>query len=292
MKMPEVSLLEWQRRFETEEACAAALVQVRWPNGFICPVCAGNTYSYITSRHTYQCGHCHHQTSITAGTIFHSTNLPLVKWFWAIYLCASDKGGISALRLSKHIAVTWRTAHRILRKIRTVMSHRDSIYRLEGLIESDDALVGGKKAGKRGRGALGKTPILVAVENRDKKAGFMAAELVEAVNKESVRVFCQRHLKGGQQVRTDAFPALNAIGEDHIHDKKVTPPEQAGIWLPLVHIVIGNLKTFLNGTFHGVTRRYLQEYIGEYCYRFNRRFWEHELPMRLLNACLAHVPVS
>jgi len=56
MKMPEVSLLEWQRRFETEEVCAAALVQVRWPNGFICPVCAGNTYSYITSRHTYQCG--------------------------------------------------------------------------------------------------------------------------------------------------------------------------------------------------------------------------------------------
>ena len=130
---------------------------------------------------------------------------------------------------------------------------------------------------KRGRGALGKTPILVAVENRDKKAGFMAAELVKAVNKESVRVFCQRHLKGGQQVRTDAFPALNAIGEDHIHDKKVTPPEQAGIWLPLVHIVIGNLKTFLNGTFHGVTRRYLQEYIGEYCYRFNRRITSYNV---------------
>ncbi|MDO9041392.1 MAG: transposase, partial [Desulfocapsaceae bacterium] len=64
-----------------------------------------------------------------------------------------------------------------------------------------------------------------------------------------------------------------------------------GHWLPLVHIVIGNLKTFINGTFHGVSHKYSHEYISEFCYRFNRRLWEHELPMRLLNACLAHVPV-
>jgi len=114
MKMPELSLIEWQHRFGTEEACAEALIRVRWPDGFICPVCAGKAYSYITSRQIYQCSHCQHQTSVTSGTIFHSTNLPLVKWFWAIYLSASDKGGISALSLSKHIATTWRTAHRVL----------------------------------------------------------------------------------------------------------------------------------------------------------------------------------
>lgn len=291
MKMPELSLIEWQRRFGTEEACAEALTRVRWPDGFICPACAGKAYSYITSRQVYQCSHCQHQTSVTSGTIFHSTNLPLVKWFWAIYLSASDKGGISALRLSKQIATTWRTAHRILHKIRTVMAHRDSIYRLEGLIESDDAYVGGKKLGKRGRGAMGKKPILVAVENRKDHAGFVAAEAVDAVSQDSVREFCRRHLKSGQEVRTDALSALNSIGEEHTHEKKLTPPEEAGHWLPLVHIVIGNLKTFLNGTFHGVSLKYLHEYISEFCYRFNRRFWEHELPMRLLNACLAHVPV-
>jgi transposase-like protein len=171
------------------------------------------------------------------------------------------------------------------------MAHRDSIYRLEGLIESDDAYVGGKKLGKRGRGAMGKKPILVAVENRKDHAGFVAAEAVDAVSQDSVREFCRRHLKSGQEVRTDALSALNSIGEEHTHEKKLTPPEEAGHWLPLVHIVIGNLKTFLNGTFHGVSLKYLHEYISEFCYRFNRRFWEHELPMRLLNACLAHVPV-
>ena len=86
--------------------------------------------------------------------------------------------------------------------------------------------------------------------------------------------------------------AMNIVREKHQHDKKVTPAEEASSWLPLVHIVIGNMKTFLNGTFHGVTHRYLQEYLDEFCYRFNRRFWESELPLRLLNACLSHAPVS
>ena len=291
MKMEKITLIEWQKRYGSEEACAEALKKVRWPEGFVCPVCASNKFSYIKTRQTYQCCHCQHQTSVTSGTIFHSTNLSLVKWFWAIYLCASDKGGISALRLSKHIDVTWRTANRVLHKIRVVMAHRDSLYRLTGLIESDDAYVGGKKSGKRGRGAEGKKPILVAVENRETHVGFMAAKVVDTINKENVREFCRRHLTPGQTIRTDALSALNALAEEHLHEKKVTPPEEASTWLPLVHIVIGNLKNFINGTFHGVSHKYLHEYISEFCYRFNRRFWEHELPMRLLNACLAHVPV-
>lgn len=290
MKMPKVSLLEWQKRFETEKACIETLIKVRWPDGFVCPECASRKSSFIVTRHTYQCSQCHHQTSATAGTIFHSTNLPLVKWFWAIYLVAADKGGISALRLSMHIGVSWVTAHRMLRKIRMVMAHRDSIYRLENLIECDDTFVGGKRTGKRGRGALGKKPVLLAVERRGHHAGFMAAEAVEAISKNSIREFLLRHVKPGQEIRTDAFPALNVVAEDHSHEKKVTPPEEAAQWLPMVHIVIGNLKTFLNGTFHGVTGKYLQEYVNEFCYRFNRRFWENELPMRLLNACLAHCP--
>lgn len=292
MKMPSMSLLDWQKRFGNEESCLNELIRVRWPDGFICPVCACREYCFVTSRHVYQCSNCHRQTSATAGTIFHSTNLPLIKWFWAIYLCASDKGGISALRLSKQIGVSWITAHRILHKLRTVMVHRDSIYRLEQLIEVDDAYVGGKKPGKRGRGAAGKTPILVAVEHHGKHAGFMAAEIMKNINKEHIHAFLLRHLKDGQKVRTDAFPALNAVAEAHEHQKKITPPEEASAWLPLVHIVIGNLKTFLNGTFHGVSGKFLPGYLAEFSYRFNRRFWEHELPMRLLNASLAHVPVQ
>ena len=215
-----------------------------------------------------------------------------MKWFWAIYLTASDKGGVSALTLAKHIGVSWLTARNVLKKIRTAMAHRDSIYRLQDLIELDDTYVGGKRTGKRGRGAKGKKPVLVAVETRPNGAGFAAMHTVDTVSKETVRDFLKSHLNAEQNVRTDAFPALNVVAENHCHEKKVTPPEEASQWLPLVHIMIGNMKTFINGTFHGVSAKYLQEYLDEFCYRFNRRFWEPQLPLRLLNACLAHVPVK
>lgn len=292
MIMPTISLPEWQKLFGTESACAKILIKVRWPDGFQCPKCGSKRCSYVSTRKLYQCSDCRHQTSIIADTLFHATKVPLVKWFWAIYLSASDKGGISALRLSKHLGVSWLTGRNMLRKIRKAMAHRDSIYRLENLIEFDDALVGGKRAGKRGRGAQGKKPVLIAVESRDKGAGFVAMKAVESVSKDSVRDFLTFHLNPGQDVRSDALPALNSVGEKHNHLKKITPPHKAAEWLPLVHIVIGNMKKFINGTFHGVSSAHLQQYLDEFCYRFNRRFWEPELPLRLLNACLQHAPVK
>ena len=291
MKMPSMSLLEWQKRYGSERACAKELAKVRWPDGFQCPECGSKKAYYIETRQLHQCSQCRHQVSVTADTLFHSTKLPLVKWFWAIFLVASDKGGLSALRASKLLGVSWPTAHNVLSKIRTAMAHRDSIYRLENLIEFDDTYVGGKRAGKRGRGAAGKHPVLVAVETRGKTAGFMAMQAVDTVSQGTVRQFLAQHLKPGQTVKTDAFPALNVVKETQKHQKKITPPQNASEWLPLVHIVIGNMKTFINGTFHGVSSIHLQEYLDEFCYRFNRRFWEPELPMRLLNACLAHTPV-
>ena len=292
MKALAIDLLEWQKRFGTEEACGEALARQRWPEGFRCPRC-GHDHGYtISTRQSYECSSCHYQASLTAGTLFHSTNLPLTKWFWAIYLMASDKGGISALRLAKQIGVSWITAHRMLRKIRIAMGHRDSVYRLHDLVEIDDALVGGRKPGKRGRGAEGKVPVLVAVENRDSGAGFIAMQQVPAVTKETVAGFVKGHLPPSQLVRSDKLAALGAIGKTQHHAARVTPPDKAGEWLPWVHVAIGNLKAFLLGTYHGVSSKHLQEYLNEFCYRFNRRAWEPELPMRLLNACLTHSQVK
>lgn len=292
MKMEKTNLLDWQKRYGSEEACAAALQQQRWPDGFVCPRCGHDQGYFIESRRVYECTQCRHHASLTAGTLFHSTHLPLTKWFWAIYLSASDKGGISALRLSKQIGVSWPTASLMLRKIRTAMGHRDSVYRLTELIEVDDARVGGRRSGgKRGRGAEGKTPVLVAVENRGERAGFVAMQAVGSLNQQTVHDFVCRRVAAGQQVRSDALGALNSIAHTQHHEPRVTPPDQAGVWLPWVHVAIGNLKTFLLGTYHNVSKNYLQEYLNEFCYRFNRRDWEGELPHRLLNACITHAQV-
>jgi hypothetical protein len=117
-----------------------------------------------------------------------------------------------------------------------------AFYRLENLIEFDDTYVGGKRAGKRGRGAEGKKPVLVAVETRTKGAGFVAMQAVDTVSKKSVADFLTFHLKSGQTVRTDALPALNSVAKNHVHEKKATPPNKTSEWLPLVHIMIGNTK--------------------------------------------------
>jgi hypothetical protein len=292
MKAEAMNLVQWQERFGTEEACMEALKQQRWPEGFQCPKCGHDHGHWIADRKLYQCGRCRHQTSVTAGTLFHSSNVPLVLWFLAIYLMVCDKGGLSALRLSKQIGVSWITAHRMLRKMRRAMADRDSIYRLGGLVEVDDAFVGGRSSGgKCGRGAEGKTPILVAVENRGKKAGFIAIEATPSVSAENIRQFAKRRLLPWQTTRTDGLMALRVLGETQQHEGRVTKAEQVDGWLPWVHIAIGNLKAFLLGTFHGVTGTYLQEYLDEFVYRFNRRFWEAELPLRLLNACMDHRPV-
>lgn len=292
MKAEESSFYEWQRKFSTDEMCMAHLKSLKWGKGFQCSSC-GHDHGYWSEEyHRYECADCHHQASVTSDTLFHNTKLPLTKWFWAIYWVASDKGGISALRLSKLIGVTWRTAYRMLKNLRTAMGHRDSIYRLSEVIELDDALVGGKKAGKRGRGAEGKTSVLIACENIDDKPGFIAMEAVESVNKKTIEDFTRRRILAGQTVHTDGLPANKGVGTHVTHISKVTPPVMVDEWLPWVHVAIANLKRFLLGTFHGTSKGYLQDYLNEFCYRFNRRFWESEIPNRLMRLCIDHRQVA
>lgn len=158
------------------------------------------------------------------------------------------------------------------------MDHKDSFYRLSDTIELDDAFIDGKHKGKKERGAEGKTPVLIAMK------------AVNAVNFKSAEVFVKHLLLAGQNVRTDAFRGLNIINKTQQHEPKVTPSNQIDEWLPLVHIAIGNLKVFFLETFHSVTSKYLQEYLDEFCYHFNRRFVEQQMLNRLLNLSIVHMP--
>ena len=292
MKKEGMSFFDWQARFDTEEACKEYLYSEKWPNGFQCPQCGHDHAHYLPSRGLYQCSGCHKQHSVTADTVFHSTKLPLTKWFWAIYWVSSDKGGISALRLTKLIGVSWPTARLMLKKLRATMGHRDSLYRLTEHIELDDAFVGGKQKGKRGRGASGKKPVIVACESQGNRAGYIAIEAVDRINHETIEQFSKRKLMPEQMVYTDAFRGLTSLANTQVHLSRPTPAEKVDEWLPWVHIVISNLKRFLLGTYHGVQAKYLQEYINEFCYRFNRRRWEPEIPARLLAACATHLPLK
>lgn len=219
--------------------------------------------------------------------MFHGSRVALTKWFWTLYLLSADKGRLSALRLTKLIGVQWRTAQGMLNSLRATMAERDSHYRLSELVEVDDAYVGSNKTGKAGRGG-GRTPLLVAIEkSADGKPGFVAIEVLDSLEKRHIIDFAQRRLQPDAICHTDAFPSLAGLAVQATHIAKITPPEEADEWLPWVHIVIANLKRFLLGTFHGAVRAHgLQAYVDEFVYRFNRRFWEAQIPNRLLALCV------
>ena len=149
----------FREAFGTEEQCRAALLRLRWPDGFVCPCCGHRGHCVLAGRGLYQCNRCKKQTSPTAGTIFHATKLPLTLWFAAIHLIVTAKNGISSVELGRRLGVKQPTAWAVKHKIMAVMARREGETPLTGRVEMDDAYSGGK----RGRGAAGKTPFVAAV---------------------------------------------------------------------------------------------------------------------------------
>jgi transposase-like protein len=153
----------FEELYGTEEKCRAVVMASRWPNGFECPACGGRAYSEVTTRRLFQCSACRLQTSLTAGTIFASTHLPLRLWFRAMYHLTQSKQGISSVELGRRLGVKQFTAWKMKHKLAQVMMERDGGKRFRGRVEIDDAYLGGERTGdKRGRGAPGKTPFVAA----------------------------------------------------------------------------------------------------------------------------------
>lgn len=156
--------------FGTEEQCAEAVKQARWPQGFECPRC-GSAAHYVVghgARKLFQCNGCRHQTSLTAGSLFASTKLPLKTWFLAIYLLSQAKTGLSALALKRQVGVSYPTAWLMHQKIMHAMAEREDQYRLDGTVQLDDAYLGGERSGgKAGRGSENKVPFVAAVSIDD-----------------------------------------------------------------------------------------------------------------------------
>ncbi|MNW46297.1 Transposase zinc-ribbon domain protein [compost metagenome] len=170
-KKEALTLIQFQKAFQTEEACHEHLYKMKWPDGFCCPRCSGRKSYEVTTRRLplYECVQCGHQTAVTAGTVLEKTRTDLVKWFWAIFLIAHDKRGISAEYLSTELlGVAYQTAWTMGHKIRKAMGDHDASYTLEGNVELDDPFFGAPtEGGKRGRGT-DQTPVLVAL-SLDKK---------------------------------------------------------------------------------------------------------------------------
>jgi transposase-like protein len=223
---------------------------------------------------------------VTAGTVFHGTHVPLRKWFWALYLVGSDKRGCSAKQLEKMIDVHYATAWLMVHKIRKAMRDRDSQYRLSDIIEMDDSYFGGAASGKRGRGATNKSTVLVAVENRGTAPRYAAMEVIQSMASNHLKEFVRRHIDDEHILKTDGYSSYASLDSLFHHQGETVKPQDAMKKLPWVHILIANVKSFIRGTYHGVSHKHLQSYLDEFCYRFNRRFNVSLMLDRLVTACL------
>jgi len=288
----DIDFFQFQKRFSTERRCINYLLKRRWENGFICPKCGHTEGYFIQSRLLYQCKACKHQVSVTAGTVFHKTRIPLRKWFWMIFLITQSKHSYSVSGLQRLLKIKcYNTAWSMAQKIRKAMADRDARYQLAGIVEMDDGYFGTFRAsGKRGRGAEQKSKVLVSVQvNDNNKPIFANMSVVPSVDGENISKTANENIQKGSTVKTDGWPAYNALkGQGYEHEKVVLgDPKKASELLPWVHTLIANCKGILRGTHHGVSSKHLQYYLSEFCYRFNRRFNPLKLFDRTITACLA-----
>lgn len=285
------SRAQFFKTFNTEQKVRDWLWQTRFPSGFQCPHCKSESFYQHTSRPEIRtCRECLKQIRLRAGTLFEHSKLPLRIWFQAIQLLMQGKRGISALELKRVLKLgSYQTAWLMLQKIRAALKDRDQRYKLQGFIEVDGASFGHKKNRKS---------VLVAVESKDwvddlgkprPRAGFAKIALASETKQEA-QDFINQTIQQDSVLHTDhknIYPSLENVQVDSRTTQNLLFLDG---WLPWVNKFISNAKTWILGTHHSIRSKYLDRYLAEYTYRFNRRHDPDGLFQRTLRACTLAAP--
>ena len=265
-------LLAW---FRWEEACLDYLEWLRWPDGFRCRRCVSRS-GWRLSAGRWECSVCGQQTSVTAGTMFDRTRTPLATWFAAAWMMTSQKHGVSAVGVQRALGLgSYQTAWAMLHRYRKAMVRPDR-DRLRGLVEVDEAYVGGTEEGVGGRETETKAIVAIAVEVKQPKGfGRIRVQRVPDVAQESLIPFVTGAVEPGATVHTDGWQAYWTV-PDHGYEHKRTvmrkQTDPAHVVMPGVHRVSSLLKRWLLGTHQGsVSPEHLDAYLNEFTFRFNRR---------------------
>lgn len=274
-----MTLIDVHTLFSTDEKCREILRRLRWPNDAECPRCKGKAVALETEKDIYYCGECDYQFTVTAGTIFHDTHLPLLKWFVAVYLLCESRKGMSANQMKRVLGVSYKTAWYLCHRIRSAMKEANR-QMLDGIVEMDETFVGGKAKNMhkkdrerkiQGRGSVGKE-VVIGIRQRngdlcffhaeDVKSGTLAKFIQDSVSQD-VDVIC-----------TDDFPAYEkAVGS--LKHKTVNHSDgvyvNGAIHTNSIESAFSLLKRGIVGTWHKVSAKHLPAYLDEMTFRFNRR---------------------
>ena len=270
-KMKKYTIQDFEKQFPNDDVCLEWLKNLHFPDGIFCETCQKITNHYkIASRKSYSCQSCGNHFHPTAKTIYHKSSTPLRLWFYATYLMASTRCGISAKQLERELGVTYKTAWRMFKQIRSMLAEDDT--QLVGKVEVDETYVGGRmKGGKRGRGSENKTIVAGALERQ----GNVMARVVPNIQAKTLIPFIQEKVLPSTLVFTDELPSYNSLNYQGYEHKRVHHAEKVyvvgdahtnsieGFW----SLVKGGIR----GVYHQVSAKYLQSYVNEYSFRYNRR---------------------
>lgn len=265
------TLMELEKRFPTNDACREYLFALRWADGWVCPRCNGRRCLSVR-RGLFRCRDCLHETSVTAGTIFQDSHMPLTVWFRAMWHITSQKNGVSALGLQRVLGLgSYKTAWAMLHKLRRAMV-RPGRDRLRGAVEVDETYWGGQEEGVVGRQLKGKALIVVAAEEDGRGIGRIRLRRLPDLARTTLHSFIGQAIEPGSTVRTDGLNSYLGLS-GYIHDRQVQRAQPDGEHLlPRVHRVVSLLKRWLLGTHQGaVGNDHLDYYLDEFTFRFNRR---------------------
>jgi transposase len=281
MKSPEkLTVREMFARFPNDEACLDHIMAVRFGGtSFDCPKCGKfATFHRLAKVRAYSCASCGHHIHPTAGTILHDTRTSLVSWFYAIYLFATTRHGVSGKELERTLGVTYKTAWRMGQQIRQLTERADSFEMLVGHIEADEAYVGGRRSGgKRGRGAPGKT-IVMGLKERD---GRIATAVIPNVKKVTLRAVVNEKVEKGSIVSTDELMSYGLLtGDGYVHGsvkhsaKEWTHYDYRQDVTHSTNSIEGFWRLFkasIRGTHVQISGKYMARYLSEFTFRQNHR---------------------
>jgi len=300
-----MNILEFVNHFPNEESCEEFLKTYRENSGVYCKTCKCFSKQYwYSGKKFFECSICRRRTSLKAGTVMESSNLTLQTWFTAFLLMSATKKGFSCLEFQRQLGLRrYETAFNLMHKIRAVMGKRDDLYLLKGMVEYDEAYV--EKATrkevqerlKRGKGSQKQAIVAVASEStpledpatgkKGRHCGFFKMKVLMDVTKESVEGFVEESVDPGSVLFTDkntAYVNLEKLVEEHIKIKSSADSTKGDLnW---VHVAISNLKRNLLGIYHMVSEKYLQNYLDEFVYKLNRRYFGEKLFNRLILAAV------
>lgn len=265
--------------FPDNDACLEYLRQRFYPNGSECPGCGKQTkFHRIKSRAAYSCQFCGHQVYPTAGTIFHKSTTSLQLWFWAIFLMSSTRCGISAKQLEREIGVTYKTAHRMFKQIRTLLAQDGKP--LSGKVEMDETGYGGKpRLSDNTKGpvnrtkwaAANKTTVFAMVERK----GRVKAMVVPDRKADTLQSRARQYVLPSSMIFTDEYALYRSIGKHFAGHKRIKHRAKVyvdgDVHTQTVEGFFALVKTGIRGVYHSVSRQYLQSYVDEYAFRYNER---------------------